>query len=156
MAAEHSKPYTLYQYGGLYFYIPAFLKVKSDIPDFFAKAKRGYATLGIEVTTNKDSMQSWKTTLSEPLGVNPMLDSRIIREGAVHSPLAGWERIIEHRVIAQPIVNFFWGLALCMDNLFLEVIICADGQFTKEAEDLWQKFIHSIRRLPGSKRVLHS
>lgn len=161
MASQSKDHYTWYQRGQVGFLLPDFLEIETHIPHFYAHADNRRITIAIEFSSNSSIRRGTQEVLRGQLGVNPLLESRILRQGKIELPFRGYERIVEHRHRRDGTVDFDWGILLYTGytrddeytgrsgDEFLDISIGEFREFSPESERRWRTLIDSIQRLSG-------
>jgi hypothetical protein len=127
--------------GGLIVSIPPQFKVVSRPPQF--QATRKSSSITIVLNPAGTLWAGWQRMLHGPLGQNPDLDSRVVREGDIEAPYSGFERIVEHYCKPTGKSNFAWALLLQAGSVQVIFQIVDFGTFD-ESHAMWTQVVQSL------------
>lgn len=87
---------TSYEFKRVRIEIPVGLKVTSDPQGFLAISKNQSRTLLIQLNPHEVIWNASQGIVSQPPGMNPMIDTRILHVGQTETPYPGNEILFEH------------------------------------------------------------
>jgi hypothetical protein len=154
--ASEKQEFYWHESAGARILIPSQLSIEQPFPELCAKTKKYLKSIFVTITSSERKRESAEGIIRQRLLGNSVITCELVREGNIHKPYRGIERIVQqhHKEIFCP--GYYWRRIYYLDDaagIIADIDAGGDGLFS-DSEPMWQTVMDSFSWDPDQAVVL--